>query len=462
MTPVSSDGDPASGLGRRAAGRVGGGATGFGRGVLGGVRWPDHRVEQVQRRTIWTLVAAQSLGGVGITIGIAVAALLAGQISGSEKLAGLAQTAQVLGAALASFLLAHLMGIRGRRSGLLLGYLLGAAGAALCVAAGVVGSSVLLLVGATLLGSATAANAQSRYAATDLAKPAHRGRALSLVVWATTVGAVVGPNLTGVAGSMAADLNLPRLTGPFLFALVGMLLAGLVIGVFMRPDPLLVAREAALVARTGVRTGTHWSRVTLILRERRGVAAGVAALALAHAVMVSVMVMTPLHMDHGGATLEIIGVVISGHVLGMFAFSPLVGWGTDRLGRPTMLMAGAVVLLVSLLLAGTSPTGASWRIALGLFLLGLGWSFCTIAASTLLSESAPSDARTDIQGAADLIMGLVAAAAGALAGVIVGTLGFAALNVFAAMMAAGVATAAEFARRTPAETSPTEEEELSI
>jgi MFS family permease len=427
--------------------------------VLGGVRWPDHKVEQVQRRTIWTLVAAQSLGGLGITIGIAVAALLAEQISGSEKLAGLAQTSQVLGAALASFLLAHLMGARGRRPGLLLGYLLGAAGAALCVVAGVVGSFLTLLVGATLLGSATAANALSRYAATDLAKPAHRARALSLVVWATTIGAVAGPNLTGFAGSMARDLGLPRLTGPFLFALVGMLLAGLVISVFMRPDPLLVAREAAMAVGSGVRTGTHWSRVTKVIKQRRGVAAGIAALALAHAVMVAVMVMTPLHMSHGGATLEIIGVVISGHVLGMFAFSPLVGWGADKLGRPAMLMAGAFVLLMSLLLSGTSPAGASWQIGFGLFLLGLGWSFCTVAASTLLSESAPADARTDIQGAADLIMGLVAAVAGALAGVIVGFLGFVALNVFAAMMVAGVATAAEFARRTSGGSLPDEEED---
>lgn len=453
----TSAGGPASRLGRSAAGWVGGGASGFTRGVVGGVRWPDHKVQKVQRRTIWTLVVAQSLGGLGITIGIAVTALLAEQISGSEKFAGLAQTAQVLGAAMASFLLASVMGRRGRRPGLLLGYLLGAAGAALCVLAAVVGSFTTLLLGATLLGSTTAANAQSRYAATDLAKPAHRARALSVVVWATTVGAVAGPNLTGFAGSLARQLDLPRLAGPFLVGVAGMLLAGVVIGVFLRPDPLLVAREAALSVRSevasgvvgGVVGGTHWSRVTRTIRERRGVAAGVTALALAHSVMIAVMVMTPLHMHHGGASLEIIGVVISAHVLGMFAFSPLVGYGTDKLGRPAMLMAGAGVLLLSVFLAGTSPAGASWQIGFGLFLLGLGWSFCTIAASTLLSESAPLESRTDVQGAADLIMGLVAAAAGVMAGLIVGYLGFFALNVFAAMLVTGVATSAEFARRTP-------------
>lgn len=444
-----NDHESPSSVGRRVAGRVGDGASGIARGVVGGVRWPDHRLEQVQRRTLGTLVAAQGLGGLGITIGIAVAALLAEELSGSPDLAGLAQTMQVLGAAVASFLLAHLMGKRGRRPGLLLGYLLGMTGGVLCVVAGVVGSFALLLVGTTLLGSTTAANNQSRYAATDLAKPNRRARSLSLVVWATTVGAVAGPNLTGFAGGVADDLGLPRLTGPFLFGVVGMLVSALVISVFLRPDPLLVAREAAVGARThgAPLAGTKWSRVTEVVRSSTNVAAGIAVLALAHAVMIAVMVMTPLHMHHGGATLEIIGVVVSAHVLGMFAFAPIVGWAADRFGRVPVMMAGAVILFASLALSGTSPSGASWQIGWGLFLLGLGWSFCTVSASTLLSESAPLDARTDVQGAADLTMGVVAAAAGVVAGLVMGALGFVALNLFAAFLVTGVATASEFARR---------------
>ncbi|HEU5044460.1 MAG TPA: MFS transporter [Nocardioidaceae bacterium] len=444
--------------GRRLVGWLGGGAAGFAQGLAGGMRWPDHRIRAVQRRTVWTLVAAQALGGLGTTIGIAVAALLAARISGSTSLAGLAQTCQVLGAAVASFLLAHLMGRRGRREGLLLGYVLGSVGAAMCVVAGVVGSFATLLVGACLLGATTAANGQSRYAATDLAKPAQRARALSTVVWATTIGAVAGPNLTGVAGRLAEHVGIPRLTGPFVVALVGMLLAGAVIAVCLRPDPLLVARDAALAHAPVARSGPHWARVLTVARERPGVAAGVAALALGHAVMVSVMVMTPLHMSEGHAGLQIIGIVISVHVLGMYAFAPVVGWSADRFGRPRVLMAASVVLLLALLLAGTSPMGASWRIGAGLFLLGVGWSMSTVAASALLSESAPDAVRTDVQGAADLVMGLVAAAAGALAGLIVGVLDYAALTLFAALLAAGVATAAELARRTtgprPAEDEP--------
>jgi MFS family permease len=160
------------------------------------------------------------------------------------------------------------------------------------------------------------------------------------------------------------------------------------------------------------------------------------------------MVMTPLHMHHGGASLELIGVVISAHVLGMFAFAPLVGWGADRFGRPAMLGCGALVLLASLVLSGTSPAGASWQIGAGLFLLGLGWSFTTVAASTLLSESAAPEARTDVQGVADLVMGLVAAAGGVVAGVVVDVLGFPALNVFAGLLVGGVAVAAVLSRGT--------------
>jgi MFS family permease len=237
-----------------------------------------------------------------------------------------------------------------------------------------------------------------------------------------------------------------------------MVAAGVVMFVRLRPDPLLVAREAALGRGTAAPQGTSWSRVVEVARTRPGVVAGAAALALAHAVMVAVMVMTPLHMHHGGATLEIIGVVISVHVLGMFAFSPVVGWATDRFGRPVVLSAAAVVLFAALFLSGTAPTGASYRIAAGLFLLGLGWSLATVAASTLLSESAPLSARPDVQGAADLVMGLTAAAAGALAGVIVGSLGYGWLNLFAAVLVTGVATAAEYARRTTGGAVPADEQ----
>lgn len=396
-----------------------------------------HDAAAVHRRTVVTLVAAQAVGALGITIGIATASLLARDVSGSESQAGLAQTAQVLGAAVAAFWLARLMSSRGRRVGQVAGLLLGASGAALAVVAGVIGSMALLLVGALLLGFTSAANAAARYAATDLAPEETRARSLSLVVWATTLGAVVGPNLTGPAGALAATLGIPELTGPFALAAVGMLLAAVVVGTFLRPDPLLVARELA-GAGAAAPEGTSWGRAVAALREQPALSAAVLGLASAHAVMVSVMIMTPLHMEHGGAELRVIGFVISGHVLGMFAFSPVMGWLTDRWGRATMIFVGAGLQLVSLLLSGGSPEGSSWQISVGLFLLGLGWSAATVAASTVVADLVPLDARTDVQGVADMTMWLTAAGGGALSGLIVAGWGYPALNGFAAVLAGGV------------------------
>jgi len=175
------------------------------------------------------------------------------------------------------------------------------------------------------------------------------------------------------------------------------------------------------------------------------IAAAIVALAAAHAVMVSVMVMTPLHMEHGGAALRVIGIVISLHVLGMFAFAPVVGFAADRLGRPAVMGAGGIVLLVSLVLCAISPEGSSLQIFSGLFLLGLGWSMATVASSTLVAEQAPIESLTTVQGTSDLAMNLAAALGGALSGVIVGALGFAALSLFASVFAAVVLLAAGYA-----------------
>ncbi len=407
-------------------------------------------VESVQRRTVATLVVAQAVGAVGITIGIATSSLLARDVSGSDTLAGLAQTFQVLGAAVASYLLARLMSARGRRIGLVTGYVVGAAGSLLAVAAGVVSSMPLLLLGATLLGATTAANSGARYAATDLATEGRRAQALSTVVWATTIGAVAGPNLSGPAGSFADAVGIPELTGPFALGTFGMALAALVVWVRLRPDPLLVAREAAgltvTVAPGEVRVAS-WRLALVAVRERPVLGWAIVGLAGSHAAMVGVMVMTPLHMEHGGADLRIIGFVISVHVLGMFAFSPVVGWCADRVGREPVLAAGGVILLVSLGLCARSPEGSSAEIFAGLFLLGFGWSCATVSASTMIADHAPLEARTDVQGTADLVMGVTAAGAGGLAGFVTGAFGYPTLAVSTVALALMVVLAAARARR---------------
>lgn len=398
----------------------------------------------VQRHTVRTLVVSQAVGAVGVTIGVATASLLARDISGSETLAGLAQTFQVLGTAGAAYVLARVMRRRGRRVGLASGYLVGAAGAVLAVVAGVLDSMPVLLLGAVMLGATTAVNNGSRYAATDLAPEEHRARALSVVVWATTIGAVAGPNLTGVGGGLARAVGIPELTGGFAIGAVVLVLAAGWVSLRLRPDPLLLAREAAgLSPETGPEPrGRSWARFVAVVREVPAVGAAVVAMASAHAAMVTVMIMTPLHMEHGGAELEVIGFVISIHVLGMFAFSPVVGWAADRFGRAAVLAVGGAVLLVSLALCGSSPEGSSWQIFAGLFLLGLGWSAATVAASTVIADRTPIEARTDVQGTSDMAMSLTAAGGGALAGVIVASLGYSALALVAALLAGAVVVAA--------------------
>ncbi|WP_235499476.1 MFS transporter [Janibacter sp. Soil728] len=385
----------------------------------------------LQRRTIATLAGSQVLGGVGVSAGAAVGALLAADISGSEKWAGLGGTAQTLGGALAAIVLARIMAAKGRRPGLVAGYAMAIAGGLLIVGASVVGSFALLLLGFLLFGGATAANSQARFAATDLADDVHKGRHLSIVVWATTIGAVAGPNLTGPGRWVAQQLHLPVLVGPYVLSLVGVLLAGLVLTLALRPDPLLTARALHVDhVEPGEDHGpaaTGWA----VIHSRPDALTGVLALALGHTVMVSVMIMTPIHMRHGDATLEVIGLVISLHIVGMYAFSPVTGWAVDRWGARSVIGAGSLLLLTASLLAASTREGQSLALTTALILLGLGWSCTLIAGSTLLSAAIPLRQRPAAQGLADVAMGLAGGGGGALAGLVVGWWGYQALGLLA-------------------------------
>ncbi|MEO7981242.1 MAG: MFS transporter [Sporichthyaceae bacterium] len=400
-------------------------------------------VPDLQARTVRVLVGSQVLGGVGVSAGASVGALLAEEVSGSAGLAGLGGTFQVLGAALIAIPMSRVMAARGRRPGLQLGYGLAVVGALAIVTAGVIESFPLLLLGSALFGGSTASNSQARYAAVDLADDTHRGRDLSIVVWATTVGAVLGPNLAGPAEPVAVALGLPVLTGPFAFSLVGFVLAALLLTVRLRPDPLIAARERHLAAG-GLAEVAHGSvlRGLRVARRHPETVLGMLVVAVGHTVMVSVMVMTPLHMHHGGAELRVIGLVISLHVLGMFAFSPLVGLAVDRFGGHLTAVAGSGILVAAGLLAALAPEGFSPGLAVGLFLLGLGWSFTLISGSTLLTRSVPLGERPGVQGASDLLMGLAGGGGGALAGLVVGGLGYRDLGAGAAVLATLVSVAA--------------------
>ena len=345
-----------------------------------------------------------------------------------------ANTAQVLGAALLSIPAARLMAARGRRVGLVMGYLTGTVGAVLAIAAAVLSSFPLLLVATSLFGASTTANNQARYAATDLAAPDHRGRALAVVVWATTLGAVLGPNRVAPAGRIADAVGLPALSGAFVFSAVGFLLAAALLFIRMRPDPLVTARQVAVEA--GETEQTHGSvRPGLrVIRAHPMAMLGLGAIALGHTVMVSVMVRTSLHMDHGGAELRLIGVVLSVHVFGMFAFAPVMGWLVDRVGGRLVVVGGAATLLIASLISSRAPEGWSDGLVLALFLLGVGWSAILVAGSTLLTAAVAQHERPGVQGASDLVMGLCAGLGGGLSGVVVGGWGYPTLCLIAAAL----------------------------
>lgn len=377
-------------------------------------------VDHIQTRTVWVVSAAQVLGGIAVAGSVAAGSLLAAGVSGSEGVAGLAQTAGVAGAALLALPLARIALARGRRAALVTGYGIGAVGAAVVIAGAVSRSTVLVLLGCLLVGVASAAGYQARYAATDLAGEGRRGTSLSLVVWAGTVGAILGPNLLQIAGSLGLALSLPQLAGPYVVTLLALVGASLILFLFLRPDPyrLSLVRQSAVDGGVPV-TAPKLSAGLAHLRGNRGALLGMAVVALGHMVMVMVMVMTPIHMAHVDVTLQLIGLVISVHVAGMYALAPIVGWAVDRWGRIPVIWTGLVILLVACVLAGMAAGDDILLLGIGLFLLGLGWSCTLIAGSTLLVDDATPADRPAVQGLSDLVMNIAGALGGVVAGVIV-------------------------------------------
>jgi len=392
----------------------------------------DHEKQIIQQKVIKVLASVQVLAGIGSAGTVAAGSLLVASITDSETLAGLAQTSSVLGAAAMALPLSRLTQRGGRRLGLSVGYLVGAIGALFAIIGGTKEILIFMLLGAFLIGAASASGYQARFAATDLATDESRSRQLSFVVWGSTIGAVAGPNLMGPSGNFAEVLGLPRLVGPYVVALITLGLGAIVIQLFLRPDPYITAIQIEDKEEIDNKLLPARQALRLISQNPRALIA-VAAIAIGHVAMVSVMVMTPVHMAHVEVTLTIIGLVISVHVAGMYAFSPVVGWLSDKFGRIPVIRTGVVILLLSTFVSGTAAADDVIRMGTGLFLLGLGWSCTLIAGSKLLSESVTNELRPSSQGASDLLMNLMGAGGGALAGVIIGTLGYGWLCFFAAI-----------------------------
>ena len=389
----------------------------------------------LQRRTLTSLRMTQVPGQAAVAGMVAVVSLLAGDLLGSDRFAGLGSASFTLGAALTSIPLAAFMRRHGRRRGLARALMIGAVGSAVAAVGGEARLFPVFLIGMFAFGAGQAATLQQRYVAADLAEPEHAGRAISAIVWVGTLGAVFGPLLTPLAKRLGRGLGLDELVGPFVVGSVLFAVAAVVVTIRLRPDPLEVLGVLDPNAERS-RPLRQVRASASIIRASSEARLGLAAMAISQAAMVGVMTMTPPHMkDHGHGDLS--AYVIAVHIVGMYALAPLVGRFSDGAGRDRAIRVGAVVLgvgTVSTVMAGYVPA----LMFVGLFLLGLGWNIGIIAGSALLTSSVPAGTKVEVQGAADLMMSLCGATAAFGSGFVKESFGFHLLADGAALLAAAL------------------------
>ena len=406
--------------------------------------------EAIYRRTLRVLLVSQLLAGAGLAAGITVGALLAEDMLGSTGSAGLPAALFTLGSAAAASGVGRLSQRGGRRPGLAAGYAVGALGGAGVVLAAASDSVPLLFFSLFFYGAGTATSLQARYAGADLASPAHRGRAVSTVLVATTLGAVLGPNLVEPTGTVAEAVGIRELAGPFMLATVAYALAAAAVLILLRPDPLLTARAQAAEVAPAAAPANDEQEVASLATVRLAAT----AMVLTQMVMIAVMTMTPVHMRDHGHSIGAAGLVISIHVAAMFLPSPLTGYLVDRIGRRPILAASGVTLLSAGVLAAAAPPESMGLLIIALALLGLGWNFGLVGGTALLTDAVPLSGRAKTQGTVDFAVALAGASGGMASGFVVASSSFAALSLGGGLLALTLIPAlfAERRSRPPAPT----------
>ncbi|MGY0070226.1 MFS transporter [Streptomyces sp. QTS137] len=392
-------------------------------------------ISAVQKRTLTVLLVSQVLSGLGLAAGVTVAGLLAGQMLHNTSLSGLPIALLTAGSAGAAVVIGRLSQRLGRRPGLAAGYLTGALGGAGVVVAAALDSPALLFVSLFLYGAGTTSNLQARYAGADLAAPHQRARATSTVIVATTAGGIAGPLLATPAGHLATALHLPELTGLFLLSTVAFTLAALTLLVWLRPDPLVLARTLPAASDEGAPADSS-------ARSGPGLLVGVVVLVLSQLVMVAVMTMTPIHMHAHGFTTAASGLVIALHTGSMYLPSPLAGRLVDRFGATTMSVVTAGTLLTAGVVAALAPGHSFTLITLALVLLGIGWSFGLVTGTAIVTNSTPLATRAKVQGLVDVAIAIAGAVGGLASGIVVAATSYPILAVLCGALAFAAAPAA--------------------
>lgn len=372
--------------------------------------------KRLYKRTLGIVVISQMFGGAGLAAGVTVGALLAKNMLGTDKFAGLPVALLTLGSAGAALLIGRLSQRSGRRFGLAAGFLAGGIGAIGVVIAAVLNSIFLLFASLLIYGAGTAANLQTRYAGTDLAGPAQRATAISITMLATTFGAVAGPNLIDVMGRFAMFVGVPPLAGPFILGAAAFLLAGSVLLVFLHPDPLKVAK--ILSESKSTENLANQAHATPH-KNKRELVLGAAIMVLTQLVMVAIMTMTPVHMRNHGHGLSEVGLIISIHIGAMYLPSLGTGILADKIGRTPMSIVAGATLLAAGVLAAFAPSDSMLVLMIALALLGLGWNFGLISGTALIVDATDVSTRAKTQGTLDVLVALAGASGGALSGMVV-------------------------------------------
>lgn len=392
----------------------------------------ERGLDAARLRSRIALFVGVAFGSTGYIAAVTVAAIVGKDLLGSATLAGVPGATVVLGAAAGSILLSWIMARRGRRLGLTIGYVLAVLGAFLATLAVVSRSFPLLIVGTFLIGFGNSSSNLSRYAAADLVAAKRRSVAIGLVVWAATIGGIVGPWLVPLAQDLAPKLNLPPLAGPYLVPVLFVAVAAVVSFVLLRPDPF------ALADASSQHDGIPEAKVPIrTILTRPSVLAAIVALVGGQATMTLIMTMTPLHLTDHNHGLGTVGLVISGHVAGMFALAPLSGWITQRVGSVQTIFLGSSVLIGSSLLAALAPPESDQLLFIALFLLGFGWNLGFVAGSTLLSSGVSLAERARVQGMADAVIWSTSAFASVGSGLVVAAAGYTTLGLLGVAIVIG-------------------------
>ncbi|MCY9014006.1 MULTISPECIES: MFS transporter [Bacillus] len=393
---------------------------------------PDKQ-KALYKRTLFVVSISQIFGGAGLAAGVTVGALIAQQMLGTDAFAGLPSALFTLGSAGSALFVGRLSQRYGRRTGLSAGFVIGGLGAIGVIIAAIINSIFLLFTSLLIYGAGTATNLQARYAGTDLANNKQRATAVSITMVFTTFGAVAGPSLVNVMGNFALSIGIPSLAGPFILAAAAYILAGVVLFIMLRPDPLVIART--IEATNPEPSDKGHLETTEHTENKRGIIVGAAIMVLTQIVMVAIMTMTPVHMSHHGHGLGAVGLVIGFHIGAMYLPSLVTGVLVDKLGRTAMAIASGTTLLLAGLMAAFAPGDSMVLLVIALSLLGLGWNFGLISGTALIVDSTETATRAKTQGTVDVLIALSGAAGGALSGMIVAGSSFLALSFTGGILA---------------------------